>query len=151
MRTGMDDMRLTPHFMLGEMTASETARRHGIDNSPQSDVQIQNLRNLCVQVLEPLRLHIGGPVRISSGYRCPELNRLVGGVADSQHTKGEAADIPVPDAATGHLWMDWIVMNCRFDQCIWESRDSTTFWIHVSCRRSLPANRFQVKRLARAV
>lgn len=142
--TADKDIRLTPHFTLGEMTASDTAAGHGIDNTPRSGEHILNLCNLCREVLEPLREQIRAPVQISSGYRCPELNRMVGGSANSQHMTGEAADIPVPDAATGRRWMEWIVQNCVFDQCIWESGSARSFWIHVSCRRALAANRFQV-------
>lgn len=153
---GTDDIMLTGHFKLSEFTASATARAKGIDNTPGAE-QIENLRNLCENVLEPLRQHIRTPLVISSGYRCPRLNRLVGGVPDSQHQTGEAADIRVPktcigqsdgrphtDRRIGRGWMEWIVSQCTFDQCIWETADGLDYWIHVSCRRDHGLNRQQV-------
>ena len=88
-------MKLSEHFDLNEFTRSATADRLHIDNSIPEEF-IPNLKNLCQQVLEPLREHFGIPVIISSGYRCPALNRAVGGVPNSQHLKGEAADIILP-------------------------------------------------------
>ena len=87
----MEGQHLTAHFCLEEFTQSATAAKHGICNEPPIDA-ISNLQNLCQQVLEPLREHYGRAIHISSGYRCKELNRRVGGVANSQHLKGEAAD-----------------------------------------------------------
>lgn len=94
-------MELSEHFDLNEFTRSATADRLHIDNNlnpsdPTGQSIINNLRNLCQQFLEPLREHFGIPVIISSGYRCPALNRAVGGVSNSQHLTGEAADIILP-------------------------------------------------------
>lgn len=100
-------MKLTAHFQLEEFTRSATAIRCGIDNTPNEE-QIANLKALCEEVLEPLRQHIGKPVVISSGYRCPKLNAAVGGVSNSQHMKGEAADLRIPSLAEGRQWMEWI-------------------------------------------
>ena len=154
-------MKLSPHFSLSEFESSATATAKGIDNTlKHSDVDhsriIDNLRALCLEVLEPLRRHLDRPVVISSGYRCKKLNQLVGGVRTSQHMTGEAADIAAPkfDSSGKKLspsqslsllsdWMDWIVDNTQFDQCIMEHRknkDGTvTHWIHVS--HSLKHNR----------
>ena len=88
-------MKLSEHFDLDEFTRSATADRLHIDNTIPEEL-IPNLKNLCVQVLEPLREHFGTPVVISSGYRCPALNQAVGGVPNSQHLTGEAADIILP-------------------------------------------------------
>ena len=87
-------MLLTEHFALEEFTRSETAERLGIDNTP-SEAVVEHLRRLCVLVLEPLRQRFGKPIRINSGYRCPALNRAVGGVRNSRHLTGDAADIPM--------------------------------------------------------
>ena len=135
---------LTPHFCLEELVRSETAIRRGIPNEPSEEV-IRNLRHLCREVLEPLRCHFGQPVVISSGYRCPPLNRAVGGSPHSQHLKGEAADIRVPDPQTGEAWFRWMRDHLPFDQLIKErsSRTSPSFWIHVSHRRT-GSNRRQV-------
>ena len=137
-------MQLTEHFTLEEFTRSATAERLHIPNTPNT-LNIQNLRTLCSHVLEPLRQYVGEPVIISSGYRCNELNKAVGGVSGSQHTKGEAADIRIPDAATGKEWFTWIMDNLEFDQLIWETKrvpnipnnpntPNSTHWIHVSYR-----------------
>lgn len=134
-------MQLSEHFSLEEFTRSSTATARGIDNSlndsnPEHSRIIVNLRNLCREVLEPLRRHLDHPVIISSGYRCPKLNKAVGGVRNSQHMTGEAADIHIPNLTEGREWMAWIIDNLGFDQCIMEHRKnkdgSATHWIHVS-------------------
>lgn len=84
-------MHLSTHFSLDELMFSQTAARNGIDNTPPQAV-IERLESLCLDVLEPIRAHFG-PVHITSGYRCLELNRRIGSKDTSQHTKGEAADI----------------------------------------------------------
>lgn len=145
-----DDIRLTEHFLLSELTESCTARRYGIDNTPSAE-QVRNLRNLCEKVLEPLRMHFGVAVRVSSGYRSPELNRRVGGASNSQHQTGQAADIRVSDSRTGREWMEWIITECEFDQCIWETADGVTFWIHISCCRNSSENRGKVVKFLKKV
>ena len=87
-----EGVRLSPHFMLSEFTQSSTARRLGIKNEVNSQ-QLANLTNLCRYVLEPLRKRFGKPIYVNSGYRCPELNRAVGGAIKSYHQYGRAADI----------------------------------------------------------
>lgn len=128
-------MNLSEHFTLSEFTRSTTATARGIDNTP-SEAVITNLRTLCREVLEPLRRHLDQPVIISSGYRCLPLNKAVGGVRNSQHMTGEAADLRIPSLSEGRDWMEWIIDNLAFDQCIMEHRKNkdgtTTHWIHVS-------------------
>lgn len=134
----MKDIQLTPHFRLSEFSNSLTAKCSNLDNTiPKA--YIPNLRNLCEQVLEPLRQYVGKPVVISSGYRCKALNKAVGGVATSQHLTGEAADIHINSLSEGREWFTWIMDNCSFDQLIWEYG-----WIHISCRRDISKNRQQV-------
>ena len=135
-------MRLSEHFTLQEFERSRKAQELGIDNHVPARL-IPALEQLCQQVLEPLRIYAEEPVVISSGYRCPKLNRLVGGALLSQHVKGEAADIRIPDRLTGMRWFAWLMENTTFDQLIWERRGSTC-WIHVSCRKDLTLNRHQV-------
>ena len=137
----MEDTPLTPHFRLSEFSRSQTANSLGIDNSVPKEL-IPSLRNLCQQVLEPLRQYAGKTIVISSGYRCPALNRAVGGVPNSQHLKGEAADIRIPSKEEGHNWYLWIMDNLPFDQILWE-RKGDVRWIHVSCKRDLSRNRHQ--------
>ena len=72
-------MKLTEHFRLGEFTRSVSAKAHDIDNSVPDVETAMRLAALCVCILEPLREHVGHPIRISSGYRCPELNAIVHG------------------------------------------------------------------------
>jgi len=86
-------MNLSPNFTLEEMTASESAARHGIDNTPANDV-LMNLRRLAL-FLEEVRKVLGMPLHINSAYRSPEANKIVGGKSPSQHCIGSAADINV--------------------------------------------------------
>lgn len=138
-------MRLTPHFRLIEFTQSATAQRLGITNDPDINA-MASLQVLCEQVLEPLREHVGEPVIISSGYRCPKLNAAVGGVKNSQHMKGEAADIHMPDLDKLKDWFVWLMNNTNFDQLILERASPTSdhWWIHVSCKLNPKRNRHQV-------
>lgn len=89
---------LSDHFKLSEFLYSQTALSHKCPEqfSPDMDI-VYNLHALVVNVLEPVRVHLGKPIRVTSGYRCPALNRLVGGVDTSQHLKGMAADISCED------------------------------------------------------
>ena len=80
------------YFTIEELTRSTTARQRGIDNTPSQQV-IDNLTALVNNVLDPLRQAWGKPIHVNSGYRCPALNKAVGGVPHSQHMLGEAADI----------------------------------------------------------
>lgn len=148
-------MQLTKHFNLNEFINSQTAKDRHIDNSP-SEAVVNNLRNLCEKVLEPLRLWYGKPITIGSGYRCPALNTAVGGVKNSQHMTGEAADLQVvlnvsktnPTAYNAELrrLFDYIKSNLPFDQLILErsTSNSKTYWIHVSCKVDLSRNRGMV-------
>ena len=123
---------VTMHFTIEELHASETAKRLGIDNKPSVQKMI-NLVYLAANVLEPLRVAMNEPVRISSGYRCEKLNKAVGGVYNSQHLKGQAADICIDgDMAKGRRWFNYIRDHLNFDQLIWEHDKSGTYWIHVS-------------------
>ncbi|MBQ9203049.1 MAG: peptidase M15 [Prevotella sp.] len=134
------DLRLSENFTLGEFLSSQTAVRHGIANLPQP-CHVSNLRNLCREVLQPLRDHIGQPIRISSGYRCPELNALVHGVGDSQHLHGCAADLHLPSEQTGKAWYFWICNHLDFDQLLFETNRYRAVWLHVSCRPDFKQNR----------
>ena len=123
---------ITMHFTLEEMYASDTARRLGIDNKPTTQKMI-NLVYLCAFVLEPLRVAMGKPIKISSGFRSQALNKAVGGVYNSQHLKGQAADIDIQgDMAFGRKIFDYIRDHLPFDQLIWEHNKSGTYWVHVS-------------------
>lgn len=128
-------MRLSKNFWLSEFTRSQYASRNNIDNTPTSE-HINNLRLLCVNVLQPTRDEFGS-MQVNSGYRCVELNAAIGGASTSQHTKGEAAD--VEKAGVDNLEMAmWIRDNCEFDQLIleyYEEGKPDSGWIHVSFRQ----------------
>ena len=135
-------MKLSKNFTLEEFIHSNTAERMGIDNVPKDEKVVENLRSLCLEVLQPLRDYFGAPVHINSGYRCPELNMAVGGVKNSQHCRGEAADIRI---ASGREWAAWIEDNCRFDQMLLERNKNGAVWLHVSCKRDASKNRQSFK------
>lgn len=90
-------MRMGEFFSWEEMTYSRRAVEKGLDNRPGAEAR-KALEHLVLHLLDPLRRLYGKPIAVTSGYRCEEVNRLVGGVPDSQHVKGEAADCYVPDA-----------------------------------------------------
>ena len=120
-------MRLTNHFTLDELVASQTAARRNIDNTPPAGLA-NNLLHLA-QGLEMIRMLLGAPILISSGYRCPELNALVGGAKNSQHMQGKAADFICPGFGTPEQIVAAIVRaKLPFDQAIVEFGQ----WVHVS-------------------
>ena len=108
-------MKLTEHFRLGEFTRSVSAKAHDIDNSVPDVETAMRLAALCVCILEPLREHVGHPIRISSGYRCPELNAIVHGSATSQHMTGEACDIAAASEEEAEEYFQYIRRNLDFD------------------------------------
>ncbi len=125
-----DSTHLSEHFKLWEFITSQTATRHGINNTPPEAV-ISRLRFLCQEILEPARQAVG-PLQISSGYRCPALNRAVGGSTTSAHMQGYAADV-IPRSASKLEFANWVRSNCKFDQIILEyGTRSNPSWIHVS-------------------
>lgn len=120
-------MYLTPHFTLGELTHSQDAVRFGLDNTPPPEA-IRNLERLA-EVLEQVRSLLGDkPVLISSGYRSPDINTLVGGAEASQHTQGLAVDFTCPAWGTPRLICGAISRSgIHFDQLIFEGG-----WVHLS-------------------
>ena len=119
------------HFTIAELTRSATARRLGIDNTPPASA-VRALTALVDDVLDPLREAWGGPIRVNSGYRCPELNKAVGGTPSSQHQHGEAADITVGSRSANRRLLALIKrLDLPVDQCIDEKGCR---WIHVSHR-----------------
>ena len=119
-------MNLSPNFTLEELTASETAARNGLDNTP-GPIAMKNLERLA-QFLEEVRKVLGKPVVISSGYRGPEVNAHVGGQKASQHLVGCAADIKVPGMTPDAVCRAIIQSDLQYDQLIREF-DS---WTHIS-------------------
>ena len=96
-------MKLSKHFSLKEVIKSETAVRKGIDNTPTEQIKHQ-LKAICETIMEPIRVHYGKPIRVTSGYRCIELNKRFGGSNTSQHIFGQAVDIRVPNLTTAELY-----------------------------------------------
>lgn len=121
-------MQLSEHFTLAEMLYSPTAVRKGIPNDAPADV-VKALKLLCEKVLEPVRAHYGKPVRVTSGYRSPRVNRAVGGAASSQHCNGEAADFTVEGVSNFEV-CKWLEANLSYDQLIAEFGEAG--WVHVS-------------------
>ena len=121
---------LSPNFSLEEMTFSQTAARLGIENVP-SQSQIDAMRNLCVAVLQPLRRALGQPIVITSGFRSHAFNRAVNGAVDSQHMRGEAADIICPAMSVDSLFKSVLTERIPFDQLIHEG-GSQSAWVHIS-------------------
>lgn len=123
---------VTMHFTIEELFASATAKAKGIDNTPNVQ-QMINLVYLAAYVLEPLRMAMDESIKIGSGFRCQKLNKAVGGVYNSQHLKGQAADLCIDgDIAKGKRWFNYIKDHLPFDQLIWEHNAKGTYWVHVS-------------------
>ncbi len=135
----MDNIQFTKNFSLNEFIRSTTARKYGIDNTPSPEV-IANLRALCENVLQPLRDAYGGVIRISSGYRCPKLNRAVKGARTSQHQYGMAADLKCAD--NRKLFQIARELGV-FDQLI---NEYNLRWVHISFNPK-GVNRKQVLRI----
>lgn len=129
------------YFTIAELCRSNTAERLGIDNQCNSE-HADNLTVLVDNVLDPLREWYGKPLAVSSGFRCPALNKAVKGADTSQHMKGEAVDINTGDRQQNKLLFEYIRKNLSFDQLIDESNFA---WVHVSFREG--ENRKQVLKL----
>lgn len=130
-------MKLSNNFSLEELTASQTALREGIPNTPDKN-DLAALTALVENLLQPLRDKLGKGIRITSGYRSPLLNRTIGSTAKaSQHMKGEAADIVVSGMTSYDLTQFIIDSGLEFDQLIYEGT-----WVHISY--STKHNRKQV-------
>ena len=112
---------------------SNTATRRGIDNTPNDD-QLSNMELVADEVFEPLRSYVGGPIKINSFFRCPELNTAIGGSHKSQHCKGQAIDIDDTfGRCTNAEMYHFIKDHLDFDQMIWEfGDDDNPDWVHVS-------------------
>lgn len=124
---------MTPHFTLEELSISTEAARRGIKNTP-NNTQKMSLLRLCTKILEPLRVAADKPIIVYSGFRSPEVNRLVGGSYKSQHCKGEAADIVIPGMTVAEVVALIKELNLPFDQLI----DEFGRWVHVSHSRTGP-------------
>ena len=127
-------MKLSKNLSLAEVTKSVTAKRLGIDNTPD-DWTIENLRAVAESVFQPLRDALGCPIYVSSGFRSEPLNKAIGGSLRSQHIQGRALDLDadVFGVCTNADIFEYILNNLEFDQLIWEFGDQDNpDWVHVS-------------------
>ena len=124
---------ISEHISYKEGTNSITAIRRGIDNVP-NDEQLDNMELIAEKVFEPLREWVGGPIKINSFFRCPKLNKAIGGSSKSQHCYGQAIDIDDTFRKASNADMyNYIKDNLEFDQLIWEFGDNKNpDWVHVS-------------------
>lgn len=125
--------KISKHISYKEATFSQTATRKDIDNTPNEEV-LCRMQAVAENIFEPLRAHVGGPIKINSFYRSINLNVAIGGAKSSQHTRGEAIDI---DDTFGHMsnkeMFEFIKDELDFDQLIWEfGDDNNPAWVHVS-------------------
>ena len=130
-------MQLSKHFSLKEMTKSGTEARLGLDNTPNEE-QIENLKALCENILEPLRdYYESRPIMVSSGFRSEKLSEAIGSSSRSQHCKAEAADFEIAGFDNKEVAAH-IKNNFDFDQLIseyYEEGIADSGWIHVSFKR----------------
>lgn len=131
-------MKVGKYFSLEEFLVSQNAARAGIKNIPTTEA-IENIKKLCEFTLDPLREAIQVPIIVTSGYRSPQVNKLVRGAKNSQHLEGKAADIIIPGWTIEHVVMKIRFMGLPFDQLIDEFSD----WTHVSLSN---VNRYEVLR-----
>jgi zinc D-Ala-D-Ala carboxypeptidase len=127
-------MNLSPHFTLAEMTRSQQATRMGLDNIPTPEAYAA-LRYLCRGLMEGVRALVGAPLRVSSGYRSPAVNRAVGGSPSSQHQAGEACDFEVDGVSNLDVAKRIVASDLQFDQLILEfysPLDLHAGWVHIS-------------------
>lgn len=127
-------MHLTPHFELSEFTHSNTAQKLGLDNTPTAAALVNLPRT--AQMLENVRAHLDVPITITSGYRCPALNKAVGGVTSSDHAQGMAADVVAPKFGTPYELAKKLAPHIDalgIGQIIYEVSGKSQ-WVHLSAR-----------------
>ena len=126
-------MKISDHITYAEAIHSQTAKRKGIDNTPNPN-QVETMKLTAEKIFEPLRKWVGGPIKVNSFFRSAELNTAIGGSKTSQHCKGQAIDIDdVYGNKTNAEMYNWIKDNLNFDQMIWEfGTDMNPNWVHIS-------------------
>lgn len=126
-------MKLSEHFTLAEFTFSQTAMRKNIDNTPSPEI-ISNLKRVA-HLLEQVRSNTGAPIRVSSGYRSKELNKVIGGSDTSAHTQGYAVDFNIPNMTPREVAKSIRGSGLKFDQLILEGVTIAApdgQWVHIS-------------------
>tara|TARA_R100000231_G_scaffold134931_2_gene108932 strand:+ start:1169 stop:1633 length:465 start_codon:yes stop_codon:yes gene_type:complete len=144
-------MKLSKNLSLNEVIKSNTATRLGILNTWTEAWELENMKAVAENIFQPIRDHFGVPIGVSSGYRCKELNKAIGGSKYSQHMVGEAIDIDadIYGKVTNRAIFNFVKDNLEWDQMIWEFGDDLEpNWVHVSYKRK-GKNRKQIKRAYR--
>ena len=126
-------MSISKHISYKEGVYSRTATRLGIKNNPNAE-QMKNMITIAEEVFEPLRAYVGGPIKINSFFRSPELNKAIGGSTKSQHCHGQAIDLDDTfGRCTNAEMYEFIKKHLDFDQMIWEfGTDMNPNWVHIS-------------------
>ena len=127
-------MKRIKYFTLSEFINSATAKRLGIDNTPTFEV-VDNLNRLA-DYLDKIREKLGKPILVNSGFRCPMLNKAVGGVNSSQHVKGEAADLVGRNDDETRKIFETAKAFGQFDQLLYEKNSKGNIWVHISYKAS---------------
>ena len=143
---------VSKNISYAEATRSDTAKRLGIDNTPDAE-QLENMKRVAENVFQPLREHFGCPIYVSSFFRSEALNRAIGGSSSSTHMKGEAMDLDadVYGKISNGVIFHYIKDNLEFDQLIWEFGDGKNpDWVHVSLSRNNNRNQILVAKRVNA-
>ena len=128
------------YFTIKELTNSSTAKKLGIDNTPTPEIRVK--LNTLISALDKIRERYGKPIKVTSGYRCPELNRAVGGAVNSdgtpksQHCKGEAADLVGENKAETKKIFEIAKEIGNYDQLLFETNKAGSVWVHLSYKAS---------------
>jgi len=139
-----EDIQISKNFKLSEFIESETATKKNIDNTPSEEI-IENIKLLVTSLLQPIRNNISYPFHVNSGYRCKELNDIVGGSSNSAHLQGLAADINLGSKQLNRiLWEEIERGQFNYDQCINEYGFS---WIHIGIKKDNKGNRHSMFKL----
>lgn len=129
--------KISEHISYTEATKSVTAIKKNIDNTPD-DQTLDRMKYVAKEIFEPIREHFGVPIMVTSFYRCPKLNKAIGGSSTSEHVYGSAMDLDadVLGMITNKDIFDYIKDNLTFNQLIWEfGTDKEPEWVHVSCKK----------------
>lgn len=123
------------YFSIKELCKSNTAIKNKIDNHPTSEIE-RNLTILIEHCLDPIREKFGKSITVTSGYRCEKLNKLVGGKPNSQHLKGQAADLVGDTNAKTKEIFEIAKQLGNFDQLLFERNSKGSIWVHISYKDS---------------
>ena len=122
------------YFTIKELSRSSTAEKLGIDNTPTPEICAK--LNTLISALDKIREQYGKPIIVTSCYRCPELNKAVGGVKSSQHVKGEAADLVGRNDNETRKIFETAKALGNFDQLLYEKNSKGSIWVHISYKAS---------------